>query len=777
MMRKNQLFNNDWLFHKGDIDCHLPLDKGPIYVSSKTERMKWGPAARFYNDAVDDFRYDVEFSQDTWVRVTLPHDYIIEQTPCKDENNTLGYFKYENAWYRKHFTLPECERGRRHRLFFEGIATNATVYLNGCLLGHNFCGYNSFEIDITDYVRYDEDNVIAVYVNTQNHEGWWYEGGGIYRNVYLLSTDLVAVDTYGVYASPQKLSDNIWKINFETTIFNQQYEDASILIKTYVYDADGNCICECAASSEIENRSTITEKYFAEIENPVLWDIDNPYLYNIKTDIIKNGEICDTYTTRTGFRTYTADPKKGFFLNGRHVKIKGVCAHQDCGLTGKAVADNVNRYKIELIKEMGANGYRTSHYPQNEAIMDALDELGFIVMAETRWYDSTVEATQQLEMLIKRDRNRPSIFFWSIGNEEPYHLTKQGSNICRSLKASIEKLDKTRLIMSAVANDPINALVYEHLDAVGINYNLQDYDLLHEKFPHLPVFASECCATGTTRGWYHEDCPDRGYLSAFDKDTDRWFLGREKTWKFITEREYVLGSYQWTAFEHRGETVWPRLCSQSGAIDLFLQKKDAFYQNQSHWSDKPMIHMLPHWNKGTHYENEPVSVWAYTNCQEAELILNGKSYGKVEVERFGHAEWTVPYIPGKIEVVGYINGTVAARDAYETTGQATQLMLRLENKISGANGRDVAIITCYTTDSLGRVVPDACPFVEFSTNKLGCIIGTGSDISDHTPVTAKCRRMRAGLISLAVKVGTVSGTLKIYAEAENLNGTCLSIEL
>ncbi|MBQ7900497.1 MAG: DUF4982 domain-containing protein, partial [Clostridia bacterium] len=328
-----------------------------------------------------------------------------------------------------------------------------------------------------------------------------------------------------------------------------------------------------------------------------------------------------------------------------------------------------------------------------------------------------------------------------------------------------------------VANDPINALVYEHLDAVGINYNLQDYDLLHEKFPALPVFASECCATGTTRGWYHEDCPDRGYLSAFDKDTDRWFLGREKTWKFIMARDYVLGSYQWTAFEHRGETVWPRLCSQAGAIDLYLQKKDAFYQNQSHWSDKPMIHMLPHWNAGVHYENEPVTVWAYTNCSEAELILNGKSYGKTEVEPFGHAEWTVPYIPGKIEVVGYINGEVAARDVNETTGPATQLMLRLENKISGANGRDVAIITCYTTDAQGRVVPDARPFVEFSTNKLGSIIGTGSDISDHTSVTEKCRKMRAGLSSLAFQVGTVSGTLKIYAEAENLKSTCMSIEL
>ncbi len=778
-MREKILFNDNWIFHKGEIEAGLPKDKGPIYHQAKTEHKIWGPASMYFHDLVDDYISKKDHNCIKWEKVTLPHDYIIEQAPKETENNTLGYFKYENAWYRKHFTLPQADDGKRIVLFFEGVATVSEVFLNGCPLKHNFCGYTSFEVDITDFVRFDEDNVLAVHVDTAKHEGWWYSGAGIYRNVWLIKTETVATDLYGVFVAPKRLEDKkTWEVTFETTVRNDGYTGANVCVNSTMFDKAGNQVAAAQCLHPVAPCDKHTFYGLAVVVNPHLWDIDDPYQYTVKTEICVDGTVVDVTEVKTGFRTYYATPNDGFYLNDRYVKIKGVCAHQDCGLLGKAVPDNVNRYKIELLKEMGANGYRCSHYPQNEAIMDALDDLGFIVMAETRWYSSSDEAREQLAMHIKRDRNRPSVFFWSIGNEEAYHITQQGRKIGKRLKAEILKYDTTRLIMTAADKDPLDVTVADELDLIGINYNIHRYDDAHKKYPSMPIFASECCATSSTRGWYFEDCPDRGYMCAFDKDTNEWFRGREYTWKFMMERKYVLGAYQWAGFEHRGETVWPRLCSQAGAIDLFLQRKDAFYQNQSHWSDTPMIHMLPHWNlSGMVNEGEEVTVWAYTNCPQAELILNGKSYGMVEIEPYSHAEWKVPYSSGKVEVIAYKDGKAVATDVQETSGSAQKLMLRLENKIAGANGRDVAIVTCYAVDGEGRIVPDACPTVSFNTNKLGRIVGTGSDVCDHTPVPSKTRKMRAGAISVAVQVGETAGTLQLYATAENMVPARLDMEL
>lgn len=773
-MREKILFNDDWLFHLGDIDSPLPKDKGPLYMQSKTETMLWGPASRHYNGRFDSYDTTVEMETEPWDAVTLPHDYIISQAPDKKQNNTLGYFKYENAWYRKEFFLGERDKEKRLTLYFEGVATHATVYVNGCILKRNFCGYNSFEVDITDVAKFGtEKNVLAVYVETNHHEGWWYEGAGIYRHVWLCKTNPVAIDLYGVFVAPYKKEDDSWDIQVETTVRNDSYQNVIVRAVSTVLNKDGNPIATLSGNTGIPLREKGVAKYSANVKNPVLWDVDNPYQYTLKTDIYVNEILTDSIDTRFGFRYFETDADKGFFLNGRPLKIKGLCAHQDFGLTGKAVADNVHRYKAKLMKEMGANGFRTSHYPHSEAFMDALDDLGFIVMNEARWFSSAEDSLNQLEMLIKRDRNRPSVFFWSLGNEEPHHITEEGRRICKAMMALTRKSDPTRPVMTAVSNDPDIATVYDDLDVIGINYNLEKYDKIHSTHPKKAILSSECCATGTTRGWYDESSPEKGYIDAYDKDTNNWFRGRENTWKFIMERPWVMGAYQWTAFEHRGETVWPRLCSQSGAIDLYLQKKDAFYQNQSHWLTTPMVHLLPHWNfKGR--EGEPIKVFAYTNCEELELFLNGKSLGVQKIEPFGHGEWIVNYVPGKIEVVAKNNGETVAKDCKETTSQPVALKLKLENEVT-ANGRDVAIISCYCVDSNGLEVPTACPFVRFHANSAGKIIGTGSDISDHTPVTETDRKMRAGRITVAVAVGK-EGPLKVYATSENLIDAVLTIK-
>ena len=624
---------------------------------------------------------------------------------------------------------------------------------------------------------FDKENVLAVYVDTVHHEGWWYEGAGIYRHVWLIKTAMTAVDLWGVYINPVNSGDE-WSVNIGTTVRNDSVTDDSVTVSSVIKDADGSVIAETGgAALAVSAKSKSEAEQKAYVKNPKLWDIDSPCLYYAVTTVERGGEVIDEVTNRFGFRTFHFDADKGFFLNGRHIKLKGVCCHQDYGITGKAVPDNIYRYRIQLMKEMGANAYRTSHYPHAEATMDALDEEGMLVMDETRWFTSTDEGREQLEMLVKRDRNRPSVILWSVGNEEPLHLTERGKRITESLKAEVKKYDSSRPVTTAVSHDAHLAPAVGAVDVIGVNYQLDHYDEIHKKFPDVPFLSSECCATGSTRGWYIEDCPTRGYINAFDHDANAWFRGRENTWKFLMEREWVAGCFQWAGIEHRGETLWPRLCSQSGAVDLFLQKKDAFYQNQSHWLDTPMIHLLPHWNHAGR-EGDLIDVWAYTNCEEAELYLDGESLGICKIAPFSHAEWKVPYKSGKLTVVGRNGGRDITFDSTETSGKAAALRLRLENGISAANGKDIAVVTCYCVDAEGRYVPDAEGYViSFNANKFGEIVGTGSDVSDHTPVTSPDRRMRAGLCSAAVRVGTEEGDLRIYASAPGLDGASLTITL
>ncbi len=757
-MRERINYDEGWLFHRGDLDYPLPAYKGVAYMGAKTERYHLGPAAKDYFAAVDPYTTEREHKSEKWEKVDLPHDYIIEGLPDKKYNPAWGFLPYENAWYIKKFTLDKADKSKRLTLFFEGVAVHATVYLNGCLMKHNFCGYTSFEVDITDYAEFERENTLAVYVNTDEHEGWWYEGGGIYRSVWLEKTELVSVERWGVFVKPEHQPDDSWLVPISVEIRNDGAKQKRIKTVVTIVDQNGNDVIS-AEKTVSAVAGEITEVKFNEsLTNVKLWSPDEPNLYRAVTKL------------------YVGGSEKGMFINGRHYKIKGVCGHADCGLTGKAVPDNIHRHKVRLMKEMGANGYRTSHYMQAEALMDALDENGFIVMDETRWFESTDEGREQLRALVRRDRNRPSVFFWSVGNEEPFHATENGRRICRSLISLVRKLDDSRTIMSAVSFTPEKATVYDELDAIGINYNWSTYEGLHRKYPDKAVFASECCATGTTRGWYFGDDAARGYLPAYDRDSSADFKGREFTWKFLDGNDWLLGGYQWIAFEHRGEAVWPRVCSQSGAIDLFMQKKDAFYQNKSHWTSEPMVHLLPHWNfEG--FEGMPIKVVAYTNCDEVELFHNGKLQGRQKLEKHGHGEWEVPYAPGYIEAVAYIGGKEAARDKRVTAGKPYRLMLELQNPDVKANGKDIAIFDCYVVDENGIEVPDCSAVVDFLAEGAGRVYSTGSDVSDHGSLFSPTRKMRAGRIGVAVKTGKTSGALRLIATADGLLPAVYTVEI
>lgn len=775
MIRK-LLFNDNWRFHRGEITLKEPHYKGSCYMQAKTERMLMGPAAFSYNDRPNDYRMSALYTDERWEDVTLPHDYVIHQTPEESHNNGLGYFLYENAWYRKHFTLTEEDKNKRIAIRFGSVTTECEVFCNGARVGTNDTGNTSFEIDLTDFVWFERENVIAVHVITAPHESWWYEGGGICRDVWLMKTAPVFVAENGIWVTYEKEDEENWALHVETEVTNDTLNTVHVTVETEILDPSDKVVIRLSGDVSVDTYSTASAKADGKLVNPQLWDIDTPNLYTVRSVVKVDGEEVDEDTVRTGFRTYSAKVD-GFYLNGRKVPILGVNGHEDAGLFGHAVPDNVPKYKLALLKDMGCNGYRCSHYMQSDAMMDALDEMGFIVMAETRLYNSSPSGIRALETLVKRDRNRPSVFFWSLGNEEPRHRSVLGVKMIRRMKASVLRLDKSRLITSAFCAKTKDAVVMPEVDVIGINYNTDDYDACRAAYPEKPFIATETCATSTTRGWYQDDSPDRGYYSAYDKDTSELFQSREKVMKFLGARNDVIGFYQWDGFEHRGETMWPRLCSQAGAIDLFLQRKDAFYQNKSHFAKEPMLWVLPHWNLAV-AEGSPVRVVAYTNGDAAECFIDGKSIGRLALEKYASAEWSVPY-DRKIEVkvVAYEGNKVIAEKTMKRTGNPVSLALSVDLPVAKANGTDVVLLTCRALDADGNIVPDACPTVAFSANKLGSVVATGSDVCDHVCVDSPVRKMRAGVITVAVRVGTQAGDLRVYAEAEGLVGTSVDIKL
>ncbi len=775
-MSKKQLFNDNWRFHRGEITTAAPHFKGASYMQAKTERMLLGPAAFAYNDRPEDYRMSALYTDEKWENVTLPHDYVILQTPSPEHNMGLGYFLYENAWYRKHFVLNEDDRDKRIAIRFGSVTTACEIFCNGAKVAENKTGNTPFEVDITDFVWFERENVLAVHVITDRHESWWYEGGGICRDVWIVRSSPVYIAENGIYVKYEKIDEKLWRVLVETEVKNDTREKNYVSVETDVIDKNGNIALKTKAEACVQPFDTSVCIAEGDLVDPMLWDIETPNLYTVCSRIIVGDKLCDEEYCRTGFRTFEAT-KDGFYLNGRKVFIFGVNGHEDAGLFGHAIPSNLPGYKLSMLKEMGCNGYRCSHYMQSDAMMDATDEMGFIVMAETRWYDSSPEGIRQLETLVKRDRNRPSVFFWSLGNEEPRHRNGLGVRMLRRMAAAVRRLDNTRPIASAFCAKAKDAPVMNEVDVIGINYNLDDYDSCRELYPDKPIIGTETCATSTTRGWYRDTCPERGYYSAYDKDTTELFVSREKTMKFFASRNDVMGFYQWDGFEHRGETVWPRLCSQAGAIDLFLQRKDAFYQNKSHFSKEPMLWVLPHWNL-PFSEETPVRVVAYTNCNGAECFVNGVSVGRVDVEPYSVVDWTVPYSADKeICVVAYNGETVVDKKYIKRTGMPVSLELTVELPVKKANGRDVVLLNCRALDSEGNVVPDACPTVSFSANELGRVVATGSDVCDHLRVDSPIRKMREGVISVAVKVGTAPGALRIYAEAEGLKGTCATIVL
>jgi len=779
-MRSLTRLNEGWKFYAGSENFATPRQKNTHYSGAKTESRLRGFASLAYND-------DPRHCDEMWMPVTVPHDFIVNQEPSSEYTGALGSVHYGEGWYRRYFRFTDEDRGQRIILCFEAVATHCEIYFNGCPIARSDTGYTPFEADITDFVKFGEKerNLLAVHVlPTPEQEGWWYAGAGITRDVWLLKTDVTAVDVRGVWVRPVKESDTRWRCEIETTVVHDAPAGGTVTVRNEI---DGR-----TAETEIEVRpyeKSVVRQTIA-VDNPRIWDIDDTQMYTCRTAILRGGEETDAVKTDFGFRTF-AFRTDGFFLNGRKVYLNGVCNHEDYGITGRALPRGIHEYRVRLMKEMGVNAWRCSHYPQSDETMNALDRLGMIVMAEARHFSSTPEHMAQLETLIRRDRNHPSVFMWSIGNEEYFFTEERGVRVGERMKAAVRRLDPDRAVITAVDKKADVAPIHDVVDVIGINYQWDFADKLHENHPDKPVLYSEGGAARTSRGWYFEGDEPNGRFSGYDTQTNSYGRSATEMWRFITERPYMLGGFHWTGMDYRGEAEWPMIASQSGGTDLFLQKKERFWRMRTIFVDTPEIYLIPHWNwRGREGEDIPVHI--YTTCPQTELFLNGESVGRHSGNRFDVAKIPVAYQPGTLCAVGYDeNGKELCRTEVRTTGEAVALRLRVDNapEVKKLGAGAVAHVTAYAVDAEGNPVPDAEDVLEFALSaesdadfarntavRRPKILGTGSSIRDHVPPQSRIREMYMGYAAAAVETGRGCVT-RVTVKGKKLGFASVVVEL
>lgn len=746
-MREAILLKDGWKYYDGDPAVRTPNDKGTVYMQAKTECRLWGPAAEKYDDRA-------------FAPVTLPHDALIGRTPRPEGNEGLGYFRYHCGWYRRRFSLPEREDGARAYLRFEGVATHAEVYVNGCLAGRSFGGYAPFDVDISCFARFGGENTVSVRVDSaSSYEGWWYQGMGIYRDVKLVVTNDARIASDGVFVHPEKQKGTLWRVPVDVEIENHASRARTLTVRAEILDGQGTLAARGEAPAQVSAWDDCTASLALSVEAPALWGLSDPKLYTCRVTIRENGEILDSETARFGFRTIGFAADGAFLLNGERTYINGVNCHQDFGLTGKVMPPEIAGYRVRLMKEMGANAMRLAHYPHGEAEMNALDENGMLALAETRWFSTEPEAVKQLTALIRRDRNHPCVFLWSVGNEEPLHAEPRGRRIAGELFARARRLDPTRPLTTVVCHAPECAPVYDACDVLCLNYNLQAYDELHRRYPDKPFLAGEWCATPTTRGLGTR--PTTRKRAACSPETTTRITASPPRARIpppssAPERGSPGASSGWAS--STAANVNGRACAPPpGAVDLFLLKKDAYYQNQTLLRTEPRVHILGHWNAPADGA-KIVPVWVYARADRVELFLNGASLGTRDTRDGRHAEWQVPYAPGELRAVGYKEDAPVCEDVRHTTGKPVKLHLIPVEP-------DMPLFTCECLDEAGRTVPDAAPYVRFRAEGGVRILATGSDNADPIPPAVPERQMYMGQIAVYARV-SASGAL--IAEADGL---------
>ncbi|MDB5205467.1 MAG: Beta-galactosidase Arabinogalactan endo,4-beta-galactosidase [Flavisolibacter sp.] len=770
--RKKTNIDDNWKFRFG----HAANPEKDFNYSIATIFSKSGGSARTAADA--------RFNDSAWTTLNLPHDWAVELPFANVDNFDVESHGYKPVgglfpatsigWYRKHFTVASADSGQRFQIQFDGIFRDANIWINGFYLGNNKSGYIGASYDVTDFVRFDKDNVIVVRADASQYEGWFYEGAGIYRHVWLNQYDNLHIPDGGLFTYAE-VQNKAASVTIETTVENQNFSGANCTVYSYITDRNGKQIAqtkEQPLALSVNGKGIVKQKI--TVNNPRLWSLDDPYLYRVISVVKSGGKVVDIAKDKFGIRTLRFDAKEGFFLNGKHVKIYGTNNHQDHAGVGSALPDYLQYYRVRLLKNMGANAYRTSHNPPTPELLEACDSLGMLVMDETRLLSSSAEYMDQFERMILRDRNHPSIFMWSIGNEEGWvHTTSNGKRIAQTLLAKQKELDPSRT--STYAADLANVFpgVNEVIPIRGFNYRqfaVADY---HRDHPGQPILGTEMGSTVTTRGVYTKDSI-RAYLPDQDITAPWWASTAETWWKLAGENPYWMGGFVWTGFDYRGEPTpykWPNINSHFGIMDVCGFPKNIYYYYQSWWTDKDVLHISPHWN-WKDKRNQPIDVWVNTNADNVELFLNGKSLGKKDMPRNSHLQWAVNYQPGVLEAVAYKKGKKLTAKV-ETTGTPTEVVMTPYKTTMLADGKDVSVINLSVVDQQGREVPDANNMIQFVISGPGKIIGVGNgDPSSHEP--DKCtdgawqRSLFNGKAQVLVQSTGAVGIIKFEAKAAGL---------
>ncbi len=683
-----------------------------------------------------------DFDDRSWRKINLPHDWAVE-LPFDSRGSTSHGYKaigrnFPDAsvgWYRKTFTVPASDSAKRISIAFDGVFRNSSVWVNGFYLGTKASGYNSFEYNISEYLNYGGKNTIAVRVDATMEEGWFYEGAGIYRHVWLNKTSPVHVATNGTFVTAS-INNNVADITAQTDMVNEDKSAKNITLLQTIVDASGNVITKDSTTNiavNVYEQKTLSNHLL--VNHPHLWSLDTPYLYHLITSVFEEGKLVDKYETTFGIRTIRFDAKEGFFLNGKHLELHGTDNHQDAAGIGVAVPDVLIEDRVKQLKSFGCNGYRCSHNPPTPELLDACDRLGMLVIDENRLMGVSLTHFDEMKAMMLRDRNHPSIISWSIGNEEwGIEGNQLGAKIASTLQAYVKSIDTTRAITAAISGGWQKG-ISNVIDVMGVNYIGQiNTDEHHAEFPNQPMWGTEEGATHTTRGIYFDDSA-KHYLVAYDRKPHDNFYNIEGGWKYYVARKYLAGMFIWTGFDYRGEPSpfgYPSTGAQTGVLDQCGFPKDIYYYLKSWWTNEPVLHILPHWNhandvtSGNGKEGEEINVWAYSNCDEVELFLNQKSLGKQKMPLNGHLEWKVNYRPGTLKALGFKNGKQVATDVVQTTGEPFAIHLSANQTTVKANKEEIAIITVSVTDKNKWHVPTADNEINFTISGPGKIIGVGN---------------------------------------------------
>jgi beta-galactosidase len=741
------------------------------------------------------------FDDKAWRSIDLPHDWAVELPFDKKGEKDHGYkalgpdWGTNIGWYRRSFDLPAADGGKTVTLRFDGVYRNCLVWLNGHCLGRNVSGYCSFYYDVTRYALPGRANTLVVRVDATRREGWFYEGAGIYRHVWLTVTDPVHVCTWGTFVS-STVGETAATVSAGTTVRNDGTTAQTVDVASAVVDAAGREVATAGqadvripAGEAVELGQTLT------VANPTLWSLEQPYLYRVVTRVSRAGQLLDRYETPFGIRTIRFDANAGFFLNGKHVPIQGTANHQDFAGVGIAVPDAVQDYRILELKEAGCNAWRMAHGDPNPELLDACDRLGMLVLDEHRRIGNTPEIFSQLDRLVRRDRNHPSVFLWAIGNEE---LSAQGSDafaasVAKPMQDLVHRLDPTRSCTFAMNWDWGKGFS-KVIDVQGFNYLLNgmhgkatgrflDMDQFHAAYPDKPTIGTEESSALSTRGVY-EFVKGSGRYTAFglnlprNGDKNREWGSTAETWvKYYHDRSWNAGAFVWTGFDYRGEPTpfgWPNISGQWGMLDTCGFPKDVFYYYQACWTDRPVLHVFPHWNWAGQ-EGKPIDVWVDSNLDEVDLLLNGRGLGRKRVEPLTHLQWRVPYEPGTLLARGFKAGRPAAEDQVQTTGPAAQLRLTGNRTSLAGDGEDAAVVQVAVLDAQGRLVPTADNHVTFEIAG-GQILGVGNgDPTCHEPDRASDRSAFNGLAMALVRSLPAGGPVQLTARSDGLRSAQLTI--